>query len=80
MTTSAQALPSRTASKIRWINEPLPAPVAPSKGLMDKFREEVDPGGLLPDDEREQRADLLLRAHMTRMSSVRARYRASRRS
>ena len=44
-------------------------------GFMDKFRREVDPDGLLTDLERERRAKLALKAHMTSLAIASARSR-----
>jgi len=39
------------------------------KGLRAKFEREADPDGVLPEAERQRRADLLMRAHMLRLAS-----------
>lgn len=42
-------------------------------GLLRKFEREVDPEGVLPEDERRRRAEAARRAHMTRMALARHR-------
>ena len=46
--------------------------------LMDRFRREVDPELVLPEAERQSRAEALRRAHMTRLALRSAESRAAR--
>lgn len=43
--------------------------------FLAKFEAEVDPGGILPPEERARRAQLALRAHMAKLALVAARKR-----
>lgn len=47
------------------------------RGLQAKFLREVDPEGRLPEAERERRASLAFRAHMTRLALRSSQVRAS---
>jgi hypothetical protein len=49
-------------------------------GLRRRFEREVDPEGELTPAERARRADLAMRAHMTRLAMASARKRARRRA
>lgn len=49
-------------------------------GLRAKFAREIDPDNGLDPDERERRIDLLMRAHMLRMSLAAKRARAERKA
>jgi hypothetical protein len=42
--------------------------LAPRAGFMAKFEREVDPDGVLDQDERERRAKIALELHMTRLA------------
>jgi len=48
------------------------------KGFRARFEREVDPDGLLSEEERRRRADCALRSHMTRLSLQSAKARARR--
>lgn len=53
--------------------------VAARKAALDRFEKQVDPEGLLPEEERQRRAQHALRAHMQSLAlrSARARRKAS---
>jgi hypothetical protein len=79
-TPEERVLSARIAAAERWARTPdRSAATAPARaGLRAKFAREIDPDGTLPADELEKRIDLLVSAHMTRMSlrAARARRRA----
>jgi hypothetical protein len=53
------------------------AATAPARrGFMARFEKQVDPNGELSDDERARRAELAMRAHMSRLALAKARKRA----
>ena len=65
-----RSLIARIAAAERWGRTPdRTAATAPARsGLRAKFAREIDPDGRLDAVERERRVDLLVRAHMLRMS------------
>jgi hypothetical protein len=77
MTGTYDSNSGRSAALRRWAFEDDPAAAtAPARnGFRARFERLVDPDGTLPPDERERRADRLLRAHMIDLA---ARKRAKR--
>lgn len=71
-------LAARIANFDRWSKvEDRQAATAPArKGFMARFDREVDPNGELSDDERARRAELAMRAHMSRLALASAKRRA----
>jgi hypothetical protein len=65
-----RVLIARVAAHTRWAAEAdRTAATAPARrGLIARFERQVDPDGLLPEDERQRRAQSALRAHMARMA------------
>lgn len=65
-----RVLIAQIASAERWGREPdRTAATAPARaGLRAKYAREVDPDGTMDAAELERRVDLLIRAHMLRMS------------
>jgi hypothetical protein len=51
---------------------------AAHQGYLRKFEREVDPDGVLPEDERRRRANHALAAHMKRLALASAKARAAR--
>lgn len=81
LTPEQRSLRARIAANRRWSQEdPAPTMERARAGLRAKFLREVDPDGVLPDAERERRADARWRAHMQtlalRSSQARARRKA----
>jgi len=59
------------AAYSRWSREdPAENAARGQRGLVDKFRREVDPDGTLPEAERERRAQCAYRAHMLRVANA----------
>ena len=48
------------------------------KGFMRRFEDQVDPGRVLPEHERNRRATAALNAHMSRMALASSKARAKR--
>lgn len=70
---------ARIAALTRWSKEdPKAQAERMQEGLMDKFRREVDPAGVLPEAERERRATAARKAHMQRLALASSRARAAR--
>lgn len=73
----------RTAALIanfdRWsrVDDRRAATAPARKGFMARFDREVDPNGELSDDERARRAELAMRAHMSRLALASAKRRAA---
>lgn len=69
-TPDERALVAQIAAAERWAktSDRTAATSAARAGLRAKFEREVDPDGTLPAEERDRRADGLLKAHMLRMS------------
>lgn len=78
---SDRVLIARLAAHTRWASEPDRARATASarKGLEAKWEREVDPDGVLPAEEREQRIAHLRKAHMSRMALASARARRAKR-
>ena len=70
LTPSQRAQRARIASLSRWAQtrDRAAATRAGTEGLMNRFRREVDPDGVLPVEERERRALMARRAHMSRLA------------
>jgi hypothetical protein len=67
------------AALTRWGGEdPRPAMAKVREGRMRKYRLRVDPEGVLPEGERERRAQALLRADMRRLALKSSRARAAK--
>jgi hypothetical protein len=81
LTPSERVLRARVAAHTSWANTPdrSARTVAARRGLELRFEREVDPDGVLPQEERSRRADSARRAHYSRMALASARARRSRR-
>lgn len=75
---SARRTSALIANFDRWSKtDDRQAATAPArKGFMARFDREVDPNGELSDDERARRAELAMRAHMSRLALASAKRRA----
>jgi len=64
----------------KWAREPdRPAATAKARAaFLAKLEAEVDPGGVLPPEERARRVEHLRKAHMARMALASSRARAAR--
>ena len=58
-------------------HDPKQTTAAARHAFRDRFRREVDPDGLLPEAERERRADAALKAYMTGLALKSSRARAT---
>ena len=81
LTPSERVLRARTAAYASWANtsDPL-ARTAPGRAAANKrFEDQVDPGRVLPEDERRRRADAARKAYFTGLAlkSAKARRKAS---
>lgn len=72
-------LAARIANFDRWsrVDDRKAATAPARKGFMARFEKQVDPDSTLPADERARRADLAMRAHMTRLALAKAQRRAA---
>jgi hypothetical protein len=69
LTPEARTLSARIAAHTRWSREDPAANAARGQaGLLARFVREVDPDGLLPEAERQRRAQAARRAHMCRLA------------
>lgn len=67
---------ARIAALTRWSREdPRPNALRANAGLMAKFLREVDPEGVLPEPERNRRADAAKKAHFARLAFLSAKAR-----
>lgn len=80
MTPAQRSLRARIASNAGWAVCPDRTAKAKNaqRGLLARFEREVDPDGVLPDDERLKRAQSARRAHMSRLAYEREKNRAGR--
>ena len=67
------------ALKLHAMHDPRETTTKARQVFRDSFEREVDPGGVLPDDERVRRADFARRAHYARLARLSALARRSRR-
>lgn len=76
-----RAMRASIAANTRWSAEdPRPAMERVREGRMRRYRERVDPDGVLSEIERERRAQALLRADMARLALRSSRVRAARKA
>lgn len=76
-----RALRASIAANTRWSQEdPKPALAKVREGYRGKWLDQVDPDRVLPEAERNRRADAAMRAHMQRMALKSAKARAQRAS
>lgn len=70
LTREQRATRSRLGAHTRWAAEPDPkAAMAPARnGFMARFEKQVDPDGVLPDEERTRRAKHARKAYMTALA------------
>lgn len=62
---------ARRAALIRWSREsPAQNAARGQAGLLKKFEKEVDPDGVLPEKERQRRAECRRRVHMIELSQM----------
>lgn len=69
----------RSAALRRWAFEPDPqaATAKARAGFLARFERQVDPDGTMPVEERQRRAEQLMRAHMIDLARKRAAKRAA---
>lgn len=81
LTPEERTLRARLAAQTRWANEdPQPTALRAQAGLRARFLREVDPDSVLPEAERQRRAESLRRAYYTRLSFEAVRARRARRA
>lgn len=69
------------AAHARWAKEDPAVNAARGQvGLIERFRREVDPDGMLPEAERERRARSAYRAHMSRLALASSKARGARKA
>lgn len=69
LTPSQRTMRARIAANIRWSREDgKPSAIRAQAGLLAKFVDQVDPDRVLPEAERQRRAEAARRAHMQRLS------------
>jgi hypothetical protein len=80
LTPEQRALRAEIGAHEKWAREPdRPAATAKARrGFLAKLEAEVDPGGVLPPEERARRAEHLRQAHMKRMALASSRARAAK--
>ena len=81
LTPSQRVQRARIAAFTRWSKEDPAATAARGQaGLLAKFVDQVDPDRVLPEAERQRRAEAARKAHMTRLAFRSAKVRAARRA
>lgn len=81
LTPEQRSQAARAAALARWSREdPQPTVTRANAVLMQRFVDEVDPHRLLPEDERQRRADCAKRAYFTKLALASSKARASRRT
>ena len=79
LTAAQRTLRARRAALVRHSHADGRSSTARAReGFLRRFLNEVDPGGLLPEAERNRRAERALRAHMLALASKSAKARAER--
>lgn len=79
LTPAQRGLRARLAAYERWSRHDPVAGTAPARAAFaDRFLRQVDPDGVLPEDERLRRADSARRAYFTRLALASSRARAAR--
>lgn len=81
LTPEQRKLRSQIAAHARWAAEdPAENAARGQAGLKDKFLREVDPAGVLPEAERQRRAQSAYKAHMGRLALASSKARKARAS
>ena len=81
LTPEQRTLRGAIAANVRWSREdPAVNAARGQAGLIEKFRREVDPGGTLPEAERERRAQSAYRAHFQRLALASSKARGARKA
>lgn len=81
LTPAQRTLRARTAAQTRWSRESPAEQVGKMRhGFLARFLDEVDPDRVLPEAERQRRAESALRAHMSRLALASSRARGARRA
>jgi hypothetical protein len=76
-----RSLRARTAAHARWAKEdPTLQGAILRRGFLNRFFDEVDPERILPEAERNRRAESALKAHMYRLALASSRARGARKS
>jgi hypothetical protein len=77
-----RSLAAQVAANVRWSKEspygPDSTPAKARRGLEEKFLREVDPGGVLPEEERQRRAACARKAFYARLALASANARRAR--
>lgn len=78
-TPEQRALRARLAAHTKWANtaDPTAATQAARDAFMARFLREVDPDGLLPEAERNRRAESARKAYFTRLALASSRARSA---
>jgi hypothetical protein len=81
LTPAQRSLRAKVAAHVSWANtsDRTARTAAARKAASDRFEREVDPDGVLPNEERVLRAANARKAHFARMALLSARARGSRR-
>src|SRR5437016_3602431 len=81
LTDAQMSLRGQIAANTRWSKEdPAVNAGRGQRGLIERFRREVDPDGTLPEAERERRAQCAYRAHFQRLALASSKARAARKA
>jgi hypothetical protein len=82
LTPAQRSLRARIAAHASWANtsDRSARTAAARKAALDRFERQVDPDGVLPAEERTQRAASARKAHFARLALLSARARRSRKS
>jgi len=79
LTPAQRALRARLAAYEKWSrHDPVAGTAAARAAFADRFTRQVDPDGVLPEDERLRRADSAKRAYFTRLALASSRARSRR--
>jgi hypothetical protein len=79
LTPAQRTLRARIASQTRWsMADPVAGTAPARRAFFERFEKQVDPEGQLSAAERQRRAKLALRAHMSRLALQSSRVRRSR--
>ena len=79
MTAAQRSLRARLAAYERWSrSDPVAGTQAARAAFHDRFARQVDPDGVLPEDERLRRADSARRAYFSRLALKSSQARAAR--
>lgn len=80
LTPEMRTLRAQMAAHTRWANtsDPVAATAAARKAQLDRFEKQVDPDGVLPEEERVRRAESAKKAYFARLAFLSAAARRKR--